>query len=413
MCGALNIGRAVQLLFGCFLTILTATEFTALIQARDESAQRHLAKFYLYNDRELARSATKRLTGQDRANAIEVSGIYLELLERDPSSPARWSDLGDSLNRAGQRWEAERCFERALELGRNVPQILLDVGDFYVTSGEPRRALPYFGRFLSLVSEYDAAVFNYFDNMKLSAHDLGAGGALPTSRAANSYLRHLLSVEDTSAAKNVWNWMTLHGYVDDRAAGNAYVDFLLTHRLAHDALTTWAHYAGDRSIGYLTSTFIYNGDFETEPSGSRLDWRIDAIEHVKVTRDSTIAHSGSSSLQLHFDGKENTDFHHVTQELVLDPGAYELEAYVRTRDLSTDEGVALRLSSSEPGFALDINTESVIGATDWKRVSKSFSIAGATRMLTLQVLRRPSLRFDNQISGSAWIDSVLITRNAH
>jgi len=46
---------------------------------------------------------------------------------------------------------------------------------------------------------------------------------------------------------------------------------------------------------------------------------------------------------MQFDGKENIDFHHITQELVLPPGAYELAAYIRTRDLSTDEGISLWL----------------------------------------------------------------------
>jgi len=205
--------------------------------------------------------------------------------------------------------------------------------------------------------------------------------------------------------------MTLQGYADDQATANAYLDFLVKHRLPDEALNTWAGFAGDRSKGYLKSTFIYNGDFENEPSGSRLDWRIDAMEHVKVARDSTIAHSGSSSLRLDFDGKENSDFHHVTQELVLPPGTYELEAFVRTLDITTDEGVALRLLSSEPGFPLDLNTEAVRATTDWKRVSKSFSISGQTRLLTLQICRRPSLRFDNQISGTVWIDSVIIRRS--
>ena len=156
---------------------------------------------------------------------------------------------------------------------------------------------------------------------------------------------------------------------------------------------------------------IYNGGFELKPSGSRLDWRIDSLEHVSVTRDSTIAHSGTASLRMQFDGKENIDFHHITQELVLPPGAYELAAYIRTRDLSTDEGISLWLASSEPGFALDVNTEALSGTADWKRVAKSFSIHSHSHLLTLQIRRRPSLRFDNQISGTAWIDSIVIKRD--
>jgi len=305
---------------------------------------------------------------------------------------------------------AERSFKRATQLGANVPQILRELADFYVKAGRYGESLPYFGRILTLLSEYDSIVFDYFDEMKLSAQDLREGGALPTPRAANAYLRHLLSAGNTSAAKDLWNWIAVRAYADDSVAAS-YVDFLLQRGLKDDALNAWAAYTGKRNQGYSKSTFIYNGGFELKPSGSRLDWRIDSLEHVSVARDSTIAHSGTASLRMQFDGKENIDFHHITQELVLPPGAYELAAYIRTRDLSTDEGISLWLASSEPGFALDVNTEALSGTADWKRVAKSFSIHSHSHLLTLQIRRRPSLRFDNQISGTAWIDSIVIKRD--
>lgn len=394
-------------LLGFALAIVASVQLAVPIFMRsDELAQRRVAKFYLYSDTDLARSASSRLN-QKESDPTTAAGIYLELVERDPASPHRWADLGEALALAGESQKGEQCYQRALQLGSNVPQILLDAGDSYVTAAKYRMALQYFGKILILISEYDAAVFSYFDNMGLSAQELREQGGLPTPRAVTAYLRHLLTLGESAGAKDLWNWTLQQGYADYRLAAE-YVSFLLNHGLGKDAVTAWAGYAGDRSKGYLESTFVYNGDFESDPSGSRLDWRIEPSEHVRATRDLTMAHSGTSSLRLEFDGKDNTDFHHIFQELVLAPGAYELEAYVRTRDLSTDEGIGLRLASNEPGFAIDVTTEVVNGTTEWKRVSKSFSIANKTRLVMLQVRRRPSLRFDNQISGVAWVDSVAI-----
>jgi hypothetical protein len=50
------------------------------------------------------------------------------------------------------------------------------------------------------------------------------------------------------------------------------------------------------------------------------------------------------------------------------------------------------------------------GTTGWTKVSKTFTVPRKPARLQLLITRRASLRFDNQISGTAWIDSVAIRR---
>jgi len=62
-CPAVGIGRAaVPLFFGVALTVITAIQLTETKFARgNESAQRQLAGFYLYDDISLTRSAIDHL----------------------------------------------------------------------------------------------------------------------------------------------------------------------------------------------------------------------------------------------------------------------------------------------------------------------------------------------------------------
>ena len=100
VCGSVDAGQAILLFFGLSLTGIAAIQLTASQLARgDESAQRQLARFYLYDDARLIRSAVNYLISEQKPDPIAASGIYLELLERDAASPDRWCDLGDALAR--------------------------------------------------------------------------------------------------------------------------------------------------------------------------------------------------------------------------------------------------------------------------------------------------------------------------
>ena len=68
-------------------------------------------------------------------------------------------------------------------------------------------------------------------------------------------------------------------------------------------------YLGDHRNGYLQSNWLLNGDFESEPSGLVLDWRIENPDDSVTSKlDSTVAHTGNRSLRIDFAGKENVNY---------------------------------------------------------------------------------------------------------
>jgi hypothetical protein len=57
---------------------------------------------------------------------------------------------------------------------------------------------------------------------------------------------------------------------------------------------------------------------------------------------------------------------------------------------------------------LDILTEQALGTSDWREIRKDFTVGPATRLIEIQAVRRPSLKFDSQIGGTAWVDGLKI-----
>jgi hypothetical protein len=82
---------------------------------------------------------------------------------------------------------------------------------------------------------------------------------------------------------------------------------------------------------------------------------------------------------------------------------------VRTERLTTDEGIGFRILDPTAASRLDVKTERVTGTSDWRKIDQVFEVRPQTRLIQIQVVRQPSLKFDNNISGTVWIDTVQLT----
>ena len=56
--------------------------------------------------------------------------------------------------------------------------------------------------------------------------------------------------------------------------------------------------------------------------------------------------------------------------------------------------------------SLDVRTDSLTGTQDWSEITQPFTVPSGTTRIVVRVLRTPSMKFDNKIQGTAWIDSL-------
>src|SRR5881397_1254392 len=153
-------------------------------------------------------------------------------------------------------------------------------------------------------------------------------------------------------------------------------------------------------MSFVTAAACLDGDFESKPGGSSFDCRVTTFKGVEVARDSAVSCSGSSSLRIRFEGKENLSYSHVSQMAVVKPGSYLFRAQVRTEGITTDEGVGFRIFDAESSARLDIRTENLVGTSGWRKVEERFRVPEQTRAVQIQMVRQPSWKFDNRISGT-------------
>jgi O-antigen ligase len=340
----------------------------------------------------------------------------LDAVRNDSASPHRWADLAEANFNAGRVPEARTSLANALALGPNIPPILLRAATLLYDFGEKDRAVGHAAHLLELTGGYDTDVFGWYMQRHMSVADVLAHGVPNDARASQAYVRYLMQPGTCNDVERAWNWVLARHHPDRQLAGD-YVNFMSEQCERNDAAARgWALYLGDAANGYLRSTWVLNGDFESDPSSSMFDWRIGGLNRdVETALDDRVARTGSRSLRIRFAGKRNVNYSETWQTAFVPPGVYRFEAFVRTRAIKTAEGIRFRIFDPDAPRRLDITTEQVNGTTEWTRIEAIVRVPADTRLLRINVIRQPSRVSDENdisgdISGTAWIDTVTLSK---
>ncbi len=401
-----SVARGYVAGVGCLLTAYAGGWLIFLHSFRgDPVTERILCRFGIC-DTEGA-LASLRGPNRDTEPAVVPVKDLVEYLRRDPAAPSRWQDLGEALENVGRGDEARYCLFRAVALAPHSPPTLLMAANYQFEHGEGRAALELVSRSLRAGETFDEGIFATLEEKRVPVADVLQYG-LPDRRSAQAYLRQLFKNDRVAEAEQTWQWMVARGDADDKLA-NEYVDFRLRVKQPEAAAAGFALYEGPRNPGYRESNWIFNGDFESDPLGARFDWRIDARSGMAIDFDETVRSSGTRSLRIRFDGTQNPGDIGLEQAVFLPPGRYRFEAHVRTEDISTDQGIAFRVVLEERQQALAVTTDNVRGSNDWTVLERTFDAPAGGALARVIVVRKPSLKFDNLIKGTAWIDQVSIS----
>jgi len=331
--------------------------------------------------------------------------LFRRALAVDSAFPYRWSDLAGALAAADQQGAAEYCFRRAVELAPASPQIAMRAANFYFQQGETGAALEQSAVVLRLTPDYNPMVFNALVRLGGATSSILDHAVGLTPGAEQPFFRFLIESGDASRLFDTWAWMEAHSKVT-RPLALLWSTWLADHGRGEMAFTVWKQYATVDSE-YGTRNWIDNPGFEVEPQDLGFDWRISTQPGERAVRDPNSGHSGRSSLRVTFDGSANLDIQAAAQRVWLAAGAYKLSAWVRTENLTSDQGIAVRIhGASTPGA----NTEALTGNHDWTEVSTEFKVAGAPALAEVEVIRQHSWRFDGKLKGTAWLDDFAIRR---
>ncbi|MBI3209314.1 MAG: carbohydrate binding domain-containing protein [Candidatus Solibacter usitatus] len=368
-----------------------------------QSGREFLIGSLLYPDALLVRSGLQKIRNGDWAGA---EPLFLRALARDPASAYRWSDTGNVFRGLGRKEKARICYLRAAELGRYSPPVLLRVTRALFDLDATEEAFTSGGRLLALTDAYDKEVFRQYDYLRLPATAVYDRGIPRNGRPAGAYFQHLLEREaPLENLRDAWQRATALNGVDDPLA-NRYVEYLLKQGEHSTAAELWRKHLGSRPGAFERANLLVNGGFEMTPTAGVLDWRVFDCPGVTAIRDSQVAHSGRTSLRINFHGNSNLSYGHVSQTAVVAPGHYRFQAYLRASEITTDEGIGFLIHGNEDASRLHVTTDRITGTAEWIKVEKVFSVTSFTKSLSIKVIRNPSAKFDSDIRGTVWIDTV-------
>ncbi len=225
------------------------------------------------------------------------------------------------------------------------------------------------------------------------------------------YVDYLSRHDQPDAAYRVWTLALANAQPFPLALAKPYLERLLDLHQYQEALTVWEDL---ERLGIVKNpakedpgNLVFNGGFEQDPLNAGFDWHSAEASFLSFDFADPGAHQGNRCLRLNFTVKRNETYQPVYQLVPVVPGqAYQLAAYVRSEDITSDSGPRLHVFDPMHSERLDVSTETTVRTTPWHPVNLSFQAGPDTRFVAVSVWRPRSRTFPPEISGSFWLDEV-------
>jgi hypothetical protein len=158
---------------------------------------------------------------------------------------------------------------------------------------------------------------------------------------------------------------------------------------------------------YGAGAGLSDGGFDGGESASVLGWELGRVAGADVLIADDPLQPGNRALQLVFHDRR-VPFRHVSQLLLLSPGAYRLTGRVRLLGLQAAQGLSWTLSCAADAAVIG-KSEHFLGSSDWRGFSMIFKVpaenCGGQRLLLAIDAR---IAAEQQVVGEAWFDDIRV-----
>jgi hypothetical protein len=350
------------------------------------------------------------LEDPDAARAIR---FYLSALSLNPASSETWLDLATAYESEANLTAARDAFLRAKKAYLLSAEVSWRYGNFLLRQGElepafaemrlavtadPNRAAEAFSRALRSGSSLETVLDRVLPLMSETFLDV------IWDQTKDRHTGNGLSVWDRLAS--------LHPHIS-LYDSFFLVDALMTDRHIAEASRVWDQavlFAGLADLQSPPGSVLWDGGFESSITGGGFSWLFsEGFRGVQIGIDSQVKHSGNRSLRLIFDGKSNVNFTGICHYVpVQSSTAYRFSVWIRTRALTTAQGIRFQLHSLGTQDNSTAVTSEVHGSAPWTRIELPWSSGKDVQELQVCLVRFPSEEAENKIQGTAWVDDVAL-----
>ncbi|TAM78839.1 MAG: tetratricopeptide repeat protein [Acidobacteria bacterium] len=352
----------------------------------------------------------------DNPKPAEAIQQFQEAVKANPYDPNAWINLAAAREFQGDVSSAEEDLWRASALAPNLPQFQWTIGNYFLLQGNTQEAFQHLKVVLAGSRQYDHAVFNVAWKASGDAEQI-LHELIPNELPAEfSYLNYLVAERHFPEAEGVWKRIAATPETFKPQEASGYIDMLIKTGRVDAAYQVWTTLQGkglvQTSPDGPNQNLIANGNFEDPLLNMGFGWRIQDVPGVYAAPDTAIFHSPGHSLSVQFTGKQNLDYHQVFQFVRVSANqAYELDAFMKTQDITSDSGPRLEVVDAYDPRALDKFTPGMIGTSrGWNPLNMKFKTGPQTQLILILLVRAPSKADDDTaITGRVWLDDVKIT----
>ncbi len=346
----------------------------------------------------------------DHADVPLAISYYRRAVQLNPRSPYYKLDLATALEMAGNNEEADQYFRAAQANYPISAEVSWRYGNFLLRHdrlpeayAEIRRAAEVDPKLIPQAvsrawhSDPDVPVLL---NQVLPATDDADWGAIG----------YLTDAQEPTAAFAVWNHLAARKPNIDIKKTFPFIEMLIAQGRYDDAGSVWREataLAGMSPDASHHGSLVFDGGFETDLTGGGFGWRLEDVPWADFDFDSSEKHSGTRSARITFDGTQNPMFQNLYEDVLVTPGMrYRFRGYLRTDQISTENGMRFEIFDPKDTKGLDILTPNETGTQPWTLEETDFIAGPKTSLIRVQLTRSPSQRLDNKLSGTVWVDDV-------
>lgn len=325
------------------------------------------------------------------------------LLAQEPLQGRAFGTLADIAARAGHADEALRLYGIAVHRAPRDPQAINGLVQMELQREDYSDAMHWIDFYLRTSTGRAATSSRVLPGLVPLALDgkfaSALVGVLRQDPPWRGDMMTALRINPTAAARVYEQLEREHALRPEEYSG--WIDGLITAGQWDEAHMRWvAKMQGGRPGGAQP----YNGDFSSDPSNHGFDWRL-PVGAAMSTEFEPVAGTRRRTLHLHFFG-QTINAALLEHALRLGAGDHILQMRIRTRSLSSAEGVAFQVAC--PNGTVIGAGDPLIGSADWQTAEIIVRVPPSGCPGQWLRLNQVWSGAGARLSGDLWVDDVRV-----
>lgn len=222
------------------------------------------------------------------------------------------------------------------------------------------------------------------------------------------FFSYLSRRQDMKVLSDIYKLRVASGVEIGEAERTNMVKLLIRDKNWTEAFTQWQAGLNDEQKSRL-SNGLYDGGFEGDSRNLGFGWVFGRNKSVEMMTRATYGMKGQKALRIFFrQGLNRIKFKHLSQQLLLKPGTYNLSFRARLDALRNPKGLVWRVRCVSEGNKLLATGEPLVDRHPWQTFSFDFVVPKSCAVQSLVLEAVSNYPHEHLFSGELWLDDVAV-----